>query len=134
MFVLFSSRRRHTRCALVTGVQTCALPICWRCSDTSLATTSSLSRPPSCTLLIEVEAQNRSLPSVCSSASTLFQRMSPTGAASALCCAGSSNSDASVARSEEHTSELQSLMRISYAVVCLKKKQQLEHKRYVQTN
>src|SRR3546814_2909415 len=27
MFV-FSSRRRHTRCALVTGVQTCALPIC----------------------------------------------------------------------------------------------------------
>src|SRR3546814_15147596 len=23
-----SSRRRHTRCALVTGVQTCALPIC----------------------------------------------------------------------------------------------------------
>src|SRR3546814_10365404 len=33
MYVLFlvfffSSRRRHTRCALVTGVQTCALPIC----------------------------------------------------------------------------------------------------------
>src|SRR3546814_4351269 len=30
MFVFvffFSSRRRHTRCALVTGVQTCALPI-----------------------------------------------------------------------------------------------------------
>src|SRR3546814_14171289 len=26
----FSSRRRHTRCALVTGVQTCALPICER--------------------------------------------------------------------------------------------------------
>src|SRR3546814_8219729 len=29
----FSSRRRHTRCALVTGVQTCALPIsrfCWQ--------------------------------------------------------------------------------------------------------
>src|SRR3546814_17136146 len=28
-FILFffSSRRRHTRCALVTGVQTCALPI-----------------------------------------------------------------------------------------------------------
>src|SRR3546814_9214686 len=24
----FSSRRRHTRCALVTGVQTCVLPIC----------------------------------------------------------------------------------------------------------
>src|SRR3546814_6167974 len=29
MYILFffSSRRRHTRCALVTGVQTCALPI-----------------------------------------------------------------------------------------------------------
>src|SRR3546814_2650793 len=27
MVVIFSSRRRHTRCALVTGVQTCALPI-----------------------------------------------------------------------------------------------------------
>src|SRR3546814_6667091 len=31
----FSSRRRHTRCALVTGVQTCALPI-------------SVIPPPSC--------------------------------------------------------------------------------------
>src|SRR3546814_3345599 len=26
-YLFFSSRRRHTRCALVTGVQTCALPI-----------------------------------------------------------------------------------------------------------
>src|SRR3546814_4288300 len=32
---------------------------------------------------------------------------------------------ARVGRSEEHTSELQSLMRISYAVFCLKKKKQL---------
>src|SRR3546814_7457395 len=30
-------------------------------------------------------------------------------------------------RSEEHTSELQSLMRISYAVFCLKKKKQTKH-------
>src|SRR3546814_6552865 len=42
--------------------------------------------------------------------------------------AGSAQADAQVAarcpaRSEEHTSELQSLMRISYAVFCLKKKQ-----------
>src|SRR3546814_4508277 len=28
MMLFFSSRRRHTRCALVTVVQTCALPIC----------------------------------------------------------------------------------------------------------
>src|SRR3546814_1907164 len=34
----FSSRRRHTRCALVTGVQTCALPI---------SATCSAKRPPS---------------------------------------------------------------------------------------
>src|SRR3546814_5563365 len=27
LLFFFSSRRRHTRCALVTGVQTCALPI-----------------------------------------------------------------------------------------------------------
>src|SRR3546814_3433127 len=31
-------------------------------------------------------------------------------------------------RSEEHTSELQSLMRISYAVFCLKKKKKTSHK------
>src|SRR3546814_3585582 len=30
----FSSRRRHTRCALVTGVQTCALPISSGCLST----------------------------------------------------------------------------------------------------
>src|SRR3546814_5690478 len=32
-----------------------------------------------------------------------------------------------VVRSEEHTSELQSLMRISYAVFCLKKKKKITH-------
>src|SRR3546814_6595437 len=38
----------------------------------------------------------------------------------------------SATRSEEHTSELQSLMRISYAVFCLKKK---KHKQdYIKTN
>src|SRR3546814_4646911 len=34
----FSSRRRHTRCALVTGVQTCALPIFTRPPSTSTST------------------------------------------------------------------------------------------------
>src|SRR3546814_522679 len=32
VYFFFSSRRRHTRCALVTGVQTCALPI-WAEAD-----------------------------------------------------------------------------------------------------
>src|SRR3546814_8225061 len=36
VFFFFSSRRRHTRCALVTGVQTCALPICACRNSTSL--------------------------------------------------------------------------------------------------
>src|SRR3546814_8159191 len=34
-FFFFSSRRRHTRCALVTGVQTCALPISYRTNGTA---------------------------------------------------------------------------------------------------
>src|SRR3546814_8499099 len=33
LIFFFSSRRRHTRCALVTGVQTCALPISHRIND-----------------------------------------------------------------------------------------------------
>src|SRR3546814_1037039 len=37
-------------------------------------------------------------------------------------------------RSEEHTSELQSLMRISYAVFCLKKKKNQYNTNYVETN
>src|SRR3546814_5268806 len=37
------------------------------------------------------------------------------------------------ARSEEHTSELQSLMRTSYAVFCLKKQQQQKHKQTIMT-
>src|SRR3546814_447443 len=37
-FFFFSSRRRHTRCALVTGVQTCALPIlCSSCASAGAA-------------------------------------------------------------------------------------------------
>src|SRR3546814_11579488 len=35
--LFFSSRRRHTRCALVTGVQTCALPICARTPSSAIA-------------------------------------------------------------------------------------------------
>src|SRR3546814_8906768 len=38
--------------------------------------------------------------------------------------------DKAVDRSEEHTSELQSLMRISYAVLCLNKKKTTQKKRH----
>src|SRR3546814_8472440 len=39
VFFFFSSRRRYTRCALVTGVQTCALPI-------SAAKPAAAEKPP----------------------------------------------------------------------------------------
>src|SRR3546814_6761488 len=47
-------------------------------------------------------------------------------------CLGGKIEQGANGRSEEHTSELQSLMRISYAVFCLKKKQQKQHKPYTQ--
>src|SRR3546814_10492958 len=48
--------------------------------------------------------------------------------------ARSVDADAILTRSEEHTSELQSLMRISYAVFCLKKKkQQQPYKQHADT-
>src|SRR3546814_16365845 len=40
----FSSRRRHTRCALVTGVQTCALPISPAAARAQLETPRRLDR------------------------------------------------------------------------------------------
>src|SRR3546814_19414846 len=44
MLLFFSSRRRHTRCALVTGVQTCALPISASHSTISQITIRGLSQ------------------------------------------------------------------------------------------
>src|SRR3546814_10791980 len=51
VFFFFSSRRRHTRCALVTGVQTCALPICLR-REPPGEVWQYLSDTPHCTLLL----------------------------------------------------------------------------------
>src|SRR3546814_13169660 len=42
----FSSRRRHTRCALVTGVQTCALPIIGHCQPVIIPQESTLPHQP----------------------------------------------------------------------------------------
>src|SRR3546814_10387084 len=80
----FSSRRRHTRCALVTGVQTCALPISRQCD------------PP-----------------------YLNHITTPRGAVKRVYWSDrtpASGVRSTANRSEEHTSELQSLMRTSYAV------------------
>src|SRR3546814_4370224 len=48
---------------------------------------------------------------------------------------GSTSDGTQFGRSEEHTSELQSLMRISYAVFCLKKKKKntTKHKKMIRT-
>src|SRR3546814_7614029 len=56
---------------------------------------------------------------------TLFRSMSVTTRSTfVLLIASSACEQQFTVRSEEHTSELQSLMRISYAVFCLKKKKQ----------
>src|SRR3546814_4110493 len=103
----FSSRRRHTSCALVTGVQTCALPICSGALITALLAT-------------EAGRDVFAVPgSIHNPMARGCHRLTREGAG--LDEASGEVIDA-VARSEEHTSELQSLMRISYAVFCLKKK------------
>src|SRR3546814_2321496 len=99
-FVFFSSRRRHTRCALVTGVQTCALPI-------YLSTDRQI--------VFEPYAQNRALGGF-----ILIDKISNATVAAGMLHFSLRRAQ-NVHRSEEHTSELQSLMRISYAVFCLKK-------------
>src|SRR3546814_11527939 len=62
---------------------------------------------------------------------TLFRSPARTPCASRLpssrTSAASAGPGRSRRRSEEHTSELQSLMRISYAVFCLKKKKNQQH-------
>src|SRR3546814_15542968 len=49
-YFFFSSRRRHTICALVTGVQTCALPISWEPLGFRAAFTSEIEPFPSAVL------------------------------------------------------------------------------------
>src|SRR3546814_8032087 len=129
LFFFFSSRRRHTSCALVTGVQTCALPI---------------STPRGHEVLIAApdRINNRFLARF-----EEFRAFTDRGASSATEEANridvaSDTAEATpdeimraahrrIERSEEHTSELQSLMRISYAVFCLQKKKK-PHVQHVQ--
>src|SRR3546814_7267248 len=112
IFFFFSSRRRHTRCALVTGVQTCALPISVATS-LWIATSAVCSAPTVVPCVVTVPDRSETVPS---SAVSAVEDAAPILTRSAAC---------SPVRSEEHTSELQSLMRISYAVFCLKKKNKL---------
>src|SRR3546814_6255326 len=84
-----------------------------------LSPSSSLPMPP------RTEPSPRSLPPDCGAAASMRPAMRENGSD----CSQTVPGPVSVARnmpsrSEEHTSELQSLMRLSYAVFCLKKKQQ----------
>src|SRR3546814_6790682 len=108
MFLIFffSSRRRHTRCALVTGVQTCALPI-------SRAAAAEHHR---------VDAAHVGHLPQDFRAGAEFVRGRVVGVAELVDEVGAGRFSSDALRSEEHTSELQSLMRISYAVFCLKTK------------
>src|SRR3546814_8633930 len=137
-FFFFSSRRRHTSCALVTGVQTCALPI--------LPYVYQGQRVHDAANLIANRAVDgfnfnaglgkfKQLDAIASAANLfcfhgsevdlgILEAMYLHQAAAAESCAWPSDIFGRMIRerSEEHTSELQSLMRISYAVFCLKKK------------
>src|SRR3546814_9502653 len=124
----FSSRRRHTRCALVTGVQTCALPI----SQIRLETvqTELLALTLNECQAAYREGLVRCQPHVMMRVDSMHRDPEPPGiqrwrvpkrrskhaasggsSATRMCARAMSSSRSS--RSEEHTSELQSLMRIS---------------------
>src|SRR3546814_2360437 len=119
LFFFFSSRRRHTRCALVTGVQTCALPIL---DEAAAAWPERLRFFPvgcGCPISYDEWLLLTCLADAGRDARRAFNaRLREMIGASMRCRLW----NAAVRRSEEHTSELQSLMRISYAVFCLKKK------------
>src|SRR3546814_10068965 len=127
MRFFFSSRRRHTRCALVTGVQTCALPISSASGNARhVVGAAGGSRrgagPP-------YGRRRAGLLGLSVGGGERDQRPGGGGGA------GGGAEDAlrrsrggGPRRSEEHTSELQSLMRISYAVFCLKKKKKTNRK------
>src|SRR3546814_6398788 len=120
----FSSRRRHTRCALVTGVQTCALPIC------------ALPVPPAIRQWDESRVTDSDEEVVVHHNWREIRRFmwdyvgivrTTKRLERALHRVALLRSE----RSEEHTSELQSLMRISYAVFCLKKKPNITVTTYI---
>src|SRR3546814_4455074 len=124
MCCFFSSRRRHTRCALVTGVQTCALPISLRKRQSDLCSL----RPISLRRIFMANQLSVTRPPRPAAATTKAPQHEPASPDQRRdVCPHAGGSPSSFPRpihrrSEEHTSELQSLMRISYAVFCLKKK------------
>src|SRR3546814_2780838 len=117
-------------CALVTGVQTCALPICASARgdgavDVAVPAGGEIARVEAVEGGVELPAGRR-LPG---DVAARIERAAGRGRAQRLqhhaavaAAAVELHACVLAIRSEEHTSELQSLMRISYAVFCLKKK------------
>src|SRR3546814_4763039 len=92
-------------------------------TDTLFPYTTLFRSRPSLSLFFQVETKSPPSPAP-------MPIILETDLATALLEPALSASTASFAsddRSEEHTSELQSLMRISYAVFCLKKKKKITH-------
>src|SRR3546814_9981919 len=130
--VLFvSSRRRHTRCALVTGVQTCALPIYLRRADeVEIADARRLFRRA--LILFDDPEATRSGREKIADFAAAVAKMAPRvgmrekGAGFIMRIAAGEPLDQRTkrpnidGRSEEHTSEAQFLMRITDADFCLK--------------
>src|SRR3546814_6617487 len=120
----FLSRRRHTRCALVTGVQTCALPICRPDRLTNPIDNGIVSCGRD-GLLADPRRQSDCFRAFGNRRPVRAER-NALDTPNRFCRAFSLDRCTGFAfashRSEEHTSELPSLMRISYAVLCLKKK------------
>src|SRR3546814_8080261 len=124
----FSRRRRHTRCALVTGVQTCALPIYDRADraagivSRAIRDTGFIPQPQPILWrdnLGEIDSREADIAKLRIFTERMLRRHGRNAAVEAFRQATHNTG----IRSEEHTSELQSLMRITYAVFCLKKKQ-----------
>src|SRR3546814_6243045 len=119
-----SSRRRHTRCALVTGVQTCALPISLRVLARSDPLTGLMNRDA---ILGEISA--RLADPAQSQVAVLYIDLDRFKVVNDVLGhnAGDEllmNAARRLVRADRksNTSELQSLMRNSYAVICLKTK------------
>src|SRR3546814_2245990 len=124
LFFFFSSRRRHTRCALVTGVQTCALPICKygrfhralygaeQLSKESIEAAAKQAGLDPATVKAAQSASdiNAEIDNNVRLAQALQATGTPTWVVGDQVLSGAVGYDA-LNRSEEHTSELQSLMR-----------------------
>src|SRR3546814_10783136 len=150
----FSSRRRHTRCALVTGVQTFALPICPGGLQLRGARSVGLLRfqtdnfdagkrfgavvpdnailgailalkdaePGAPVVFVSKDINLRIKAAIAGIASEDYENDRALDDFSLLYTGANPLPEdfwQRHGRSEEHTSELQSLMRISYAVFCL---------------